>query len=249
METQIRSLKREAEDSTSRAEDSMKRVDMLEKKLAALTKVAKESSDGRRTTETKDKEITELKRRIASVESENARLKDERNRLKKRHAAGGPEEGLDELEDEERQRLERRVRTWRVSYTMRRTVSGKTGGKRSKAKMKGGPSSPGGGFDDVDLSGSLSQGRRQSVAGAARSGFANVFSAFTGDQRHSRGKSTDLLQDDDDVEFDENAFAKAHQEEEKNRLERIKGNQARSERVERMAIRHCRRPHGRWRSW
>ena len=224
-ETRIRSLTREAEEKAKSAEESMRRVNTLEKKLAALTTLHKESDarrqNGERERERAEKETGELRKRIVGVENENLRLKEERDRLKKRCVAGGgADEGLDELEDEERKRLEGKVRELDGKiFDLRRGVW------KEKKELRGGDEdelgSPGG-FDEVDLSGPSGPTRRQSLKPGRGPGqaFANVlssgFSAFTGAER----PSLDL--GDDDMGFDEDAFRLAQEEEGRKRIERIK---------------------------
>jgi len=226
VETQIRTLAREAGEKAKRAEESMKRVDTLERKLAALTALHKESDarrqNGERERERAEKEIGELRKGIAGVENENVRLKEERERLKKRSlGGGGADEGPDELEDEERKRLEGRVRELEgeVFYLSRGVW------KEKKRELRGGDEdelgSPGG-FDEVDLSGPSGPMRRQNLKPGRGPGqaFANVLSsglsAFTGGER----PSLDLA--DDDMAFDEDAFRLAQEEEGRKRIERIK---------------------------
>ena len=231
-ETKIRNLSREAEESKRSAEESMKRVEILEKKLAAITTLHKESDArrqiGERERERIDRDIAELRRKMAGVENENLRLREERERLKMREASGGVDnEGLDELEDEERQKLERKVRELEGEiFELRRGVW-----KEKKRELEG-VTEEGGTFDDVDLSGPTSTLRRPSIkaarpqgdfVGALRSGF----SAFTGagstantgagDRRASLAPTEDL---DDD--FDEDAFRAAQEEEGRRRIERIR---------------------------
>jgi len=225
-ETRIRSLTRKAEENAKSAENSIKRVVTLEKKLAALTTLHKESDarrqKGERERERAEKEMAEWRTRITGVENENLRLKEERDRLQKRSAGGGgADEGLDELEDEERKRLEGRVRELEGEvFDLRRGVW-----KEKKKDLRGGDEddvgSPGG-FDEVDLSGPSGPTRRQSLKPGRGPGqsFANVlssgFSAFTGGER----PSLDLA--DDNMGFDEDAFKLAQEEEGMKRIERIK---------------------------
>ncbi|MCJ1390571.1 hypothetical protein MMC18_003431 [Xylographa bjoerkii] len=225
-ETQIRSLTREAEVSNKSAEDSLKRVDTLEKKLAALTNLHKESDarrqNGDRERERAEREVGELRKRMAAIENENRRLKEEREAMKKRSVSGGgTDEGSDELEDEERTRLESRVRELEGEvFDLRRGVW-----KEKKRELQGGdegvPRSPGGGFDEVDLSGPMGLMRRQSLRPSVGQGFANAlsngFSAFTGGGEQP---SADLVDDDDS--FNEDAFRQAQEEEARKRVERVK---------------------------
>ena len=225
-ETQIRSLTREAEEKVKSAEVSLKRVDTLEKKLAALTTLHKEfdarRQNGERERERSEKEIGELRKRIAGVVNENLRLKEERDRLKKRSVGGGgADEGLDELEDEERKRLEGRVRELEGEVSdLHRGVW-----KEKKKELRDGNEedlgSPGG-FDEVDLSGPSGPTPWQSLKPVRGPGqaLANVLgsgiSAFTGGEK----LSLDLV--DDEMAFDEDAFRLAQEAEGRKRVERIK---------------------------
>ena len=223
-ETKIRSLTRETSDFRKNSEESLKRVETLEKKLAALNILHKDSDARRQNVEREreraDKDITELRRRLASFESENSKLKQEREGLRKKDVSGGTdEEGLDELEDEGRKRLEARVRELEGElFELKRGVW-----KERKRELQGGNEgsigSPTGGFDEVDLSGPLSPGRRASVKSRGQ-GFAGVlssgFSAFTGSGEKGG------LEDEDEDGFDEEAFRAAQEEEGRRRLERVR---------------------------
>ncbi|MCJ1418479.1 hypothetical protein MMC32_004827 [Xylographa parallela] len=225
-ETRIRALTRETDVSNKNAVESLKRVDILEKKLVALTNLHKESDsrrqNGDRERERAEKEVGELRKKIVGLENENLRLKEERVRLKKKSVSGGgANEGLDELEDEERTRLESRVRELEAEvFDLQRGVW-----KEKKRELQGGdeggPRSPLGGFDDVDLSGPMGPMRRQSLKPGIGQGFANVlsngFSAITGGGERS---TADLVDDDDG--FDEDAFRQAQEDEARKRVERIK---------------------------
>ena len=225
-ETRIRALTREADVSDKSAMESLKRLSTLEKKLAALTSLHKDSDSRRqnadRERERAEKEIGELSKKIVGIENENLRLKEERERLKKKSVSGGgADEGLDELEDEERTRLESRVRELEGEvFDLRRGVW-----KEKKRELQGGdegiPRSPGGGFDEIDLSGPIVPMRRQSLRPGIGQGFANVlsngFSAFTGGGERS---SADFVDDDDG--FDEDAFRQAQEEEAMKRVKRVK---------------------------
>ena len=228
-ETQIRSLTREAEDSKRSAEDAMKRVDTLEKKLTALTNMHKDSDTrrqaGERERERLEKEASEMRRRLAGIENENLRLREERERARKRDVSGADDEGLDELEDDEHKRLETKVRELEGEiYELRRGVW-----REKRKELQGGidgedgMASPSSKFDDVDLDGP-SPYRRQSMAGRQGSSFSNVLSsginAFTGGSGN-RG-SDGLLEDFDDDAFDEDAFRLAQEEEARKRIERVK---------------------------
>lgn len=226
-ETMIRSLERETEESKKRAQDSLKRVEALEKKLAALTNLHKES-DGRRQVvererERVEREATELRKRLAGLENENLRYREEKERLKNREASGVDDEGVDELEDEERRRLEDKVRELEGEvFDLRRGVWREKRRELSSVEGDDSPASPGSKFDEVDLTGGSPRFRRQSLIASRGQAFTNVlssgFNALTGGGRQ---ESHDLLEGIDDG-FDEDAFRVAQEEEAKKRIERTK---------------------------
>ena len=225
-ETKIRTLSREAESEAKRAEEAVKRVDVLEQKLAALTTLHKESDarrrDGERERDRWEKERTEMMKRLVGFENENSRMREERERIRKREAGGGENEGLDELEDEERKKLEARVRELEGELFDVRKGAWKER-KRELDGLQEGDSgdSPGGGFDEVDLTGGFGGLRRQSMKGGRAGGFTNVltsgFNAITGGAER---ESMDLV--DDEEGFDEDAFRMAHEEEARKRVEKVK---------------------------
>ena len=227
-ETKIRSLSREAEESARSAGESLKRVELLEKKLAALTTLHKESDIRRQASERQqtllEEEANDMRRKLAALENENLRIREERDRYCKRDASGD-DGGVDELEDEERQRLESKVRNLEGENFELRKGAWKD---RRREVNEPGQTSPVSKFDDVDLSGGPSPwgARRQSQAAGMASGFTNAlssgFSAFTGGSGGGRRDSVGLLDDDADEDFDEDAFRKAQEEEGRKRIERVK---------------------------
>lgn len=227
-ETKIRTLGSEAEQSKKSAEESIKRVETLEKKLAALTTLHKDSDTRRQASERQhsllERDVSEMRRKLATLENENLRLREERDRHSKRETSGD-DGGVDELEDEERQRLESKVRSLEGEiYELRRGVW-----KDKRREMSdSGPTSPGSKFDDIDLSGGpapWAAGRQSQAAGMA-SGFtsaiSNGFSAFTGGGGGGRKESDGLLDDDMDEDFDEDAFRRAQEDESRKHVERVK---------------------------
>ncbi|KAI4164321.1 MAG: hypothetical protein LQ342_001967 [Letrouitia transgressa] len=223
-ETKIRSLGREAEESKKQAEESLKRSETLEKKLVALTNLHKEA-DGRRQAGERERERLEkasigTSRRLANLENDNLRLREEKERIRKRETSGADDD-MDELEDEERKRLETKIRALEGEiFDLRRGVWKE---RRREIGSNDGPhlpTSPDNKFDDIDLSGP-SPFRRQSNAAANRGhGFTNVlssgFNAFTGGAGR---ESQDFLEDDD---FDDDAFRQAQEDESKKRLEKVR---------------------------
>jgi hypothetical protein len=235
-ETKLRTLNREAEEAKAQTAELHKKVEGLEKKVLTLTTLHKEhdarSQALKREREKADKEAAELRHRLATIENENLRLREERERIKKREAQGVDDEGVDELENEERQRLEAKIRSLEAEiFELRRGVW-----KERRQQIDGdessGVTSPGGAkFTDIDLGG-MSPSRRRSIAGGggATKGlgdlFANSFSAFTGvvaGTGMGGGGDEPLLEDDGEMmDFDEEAFRLAQEEEARKRIERVK---------------------------
>lgn len=208
-ETLVKSLERQVEESNNAKAEADKKIETLEKKLQALGNLHKESESRNqarlRESEKIEGEAAVLRKKLATTENENLRLREERERARKREIGDtGDEEGLDELEDEERTRLEKRVRELEGEiFDLTRGVY-----KERRRELSGGPDSvhsdhaqsPDGGvnkFDDVDLVGGApgEHSRRRSTAGAKtrqqqHSSFSTVLSsglaAFTGAGGDSR---------------------------------------------------------------
>lgn len=219
-ETKLRTLEREAQEAKSRAEGSENKVDGLEKKIVALGALHKEhdarSQALKRDLEKSEKECAELKSRLAKMETENQRLKDERDKMKKSQALG-EDDGIEDLENEERVKLERRVRE------LESEVHELRGGVYDKQRRNLAEGEDGSKFTDVDLSGDHTNAfaRRKSVHGGGLGNFlTSGFNAITGAAGH-QGADEGLL-DDDDMDFDESAFRQAQEEEATRRLERVK---------------------------
>jgi len=244
-ETLIKTLQREIEDLKNEKAEADKKIEILDKKLQAMANLHKESESRHqarlRESEKSEKETAIMRKKLALIENENLRLREERDRIRKREAGGGADdEALDELEDEERQRLERRIRELEgENFDLRRGVW-----QEKRQELAGqqypeeGAESAGdagaNAFDDVDLVGGRpDHGRRRSTAGQQHSSFSTVLSsglaAFTGTGNRSRagssnpprphhpatGGSLELLSEENlEDEFDEVEFARAQAEEE-----------------------------------
>ncbi|KAK3299177.1 uncharacterized protein B0H64DRAFT_93640 [Chaetomium fimeti] len=246
-ETQLRALEQAAADASAARDDLARKAEALEKKAATLTTLHREQ-DGRvqalrREKERAEKEVVEVRAKLERVEAENVRL-----RKKDAAEGGGDDEGVDELEDEGRLRLERRVRELEAENTELR------GGiwREKRREMQVGPDEAmaaaaagggvGGRFETVDLGGGGGGGGMGSPprkGGAAGLGdfFTSGLNALTGagagaggpggahgqghGYGHGHGHDEGLLEDDD-MEFDEEAFRRAQEEEQKKRIERIK---------------------------
>ena len=233
-ETKLRTLEREASEAQVQNEELKKKVEVLEKKIATLGTLHKEhdarSQAQKKEREKAEKEASELRARLASIENENLRLREERERIKKSHAQGIDDEGVDELENEERQRLEKKVRELEGEVHELRRGVWRERRKELDGEESSGVTSPGARFTDVDLSGGMSPSRRRSIAPHGKGGIgdflASGFNAITGANNApgaARGGAEDaLLEDDEDLDFDEDAFRLAQEEEMKKRIERIK---------------------------
>lgn len=215
-ETKLKTLTREAEEAKSQSEELQRRILSLEKKVTTLTTLHKEhdarSQALKKEREKADKDAAELRSKLGNAENEASRLREEKERLKKRDAQGVDDDGVDELEDEERQKLEAKIRELEAEvYDLRRGVwrerRGQIDGDHSAV------TSPG--FQDIDLSGASHT--RVPQGGKPFGGVGDFFSAFTG-----QTQGNDDLLDDDEMDFDEEAFRLAQQEEAKKRIERVK---------------------------
>ncbi|OJJ42878.1 hypothetical protein ASPZODRAFT_20158 [Penicilliopsis zonata CBS 506.65] len=171
-ETLIKTLQREIEELNQQKSEGEKKIDALDKKLQALGNLHKESEARHqarlRESEKTEKEAAVLRKKLASIENENLRLREERERHKKRDAIGAEDEALDELEDEERARLERRVRELEGEvFDLRRGVWRERRQELEATHPEGftPPGDPSSAFDDVDLvGGAPDHSRRRSMA-------------------------------------------------------------------------------------
>lgn len=230
-DTKIRALERELAEAVEKREEVVKKAVMLEKKVETMNKLHRET-EGRNASrlavvEAQAREAGMLKARLAKVENENLKLREERERRKKREVAGdGGDEGLDELEDEARVRLEKKVRELEgENFDLRRGVWRE---KRkdlqpsvSEVDADGSEIRGNEEFDEIDLSGHGSGSRRRSFAtshsppqqqqkhssfstminsGLAAFRAATVSPTHHHQQQHSRSRQDSLLQEfDDDV--------------------------------------------------
>ncbi|KAJ5155381.1 hypothetical protein N7492_008184 [Penicillium capsulatum] len=244
-ETLINTLQREIEALKNEKSESDKKIETMDKKLQAMANLHKETESRHQTrlreSEKADKETAVLRKKLASIENENLRLREERDRMRKRDAGGADDEALDELEDEERQRLERRIRELEGEvFDLRRGVWQEkrqelAGQQFSDEGVESGGDAAANAFDDVDLVGGRpDHARRRSMAlQQQHSSLSDVlssgFAAFTGGGNRSRAGSSnppqphypaargslELLSEENlEDEFDEDAFARAQMEEE-----------------------------------
>ena len=229
-ETRVRTLEKEREESKKRAGEAEKKAEGLEKKVEALTQLHRENDSRaqgvRREREGLEREVAELKSKLSKLEEENGKLKSEKEKWKKREEGGADDDAVEEMEDEERQKLEKRVRELESEvHDLRKGVY-----DRERVRMEGGDElgSPTR-FTDVDLGGGsyLNGSNRRSVhTGGGGKGFSDLlasgFNAITGAGGNANGADAGLLEDEGEMDFDEDAFRRAQEEEAKRRLERVK---------------------------
>jgi predicted nucleic acid-binding Zn-ribbon protein len=233
-DTRMKSLERAIADASTARDEIIKKAETLEKKVETMNKLHREAearnASKLSSAEAQGREAGILKARLAAADNENLRLREERDRRKKREVSGGDDEGLDELEDEERVRLERRIRELEGEiFDLKRGVWRERRKEMQPNPEAGADDEPNeddaGDFDEVDLSGSgpasrlipqSSQVRHSSFSTVLNSGLA----AFRGSPEHpTRPRQDSLLQEfDNDSAFDEEAFAIAQREEEARRM-------------------------------
>ncbi|KAI0434453.1 hypothetical protein F5Y09DRAFT_328323 [Xylaria sp. FL1042] len=212
-ETKLRSYERNIEQITAEKAELEKKVEALEKKVVALGNLHKEN-DTRSQTFRKDKERAE--KEAQEAQSKIEKLEAENLRLRKKDAAegGGDDDGMDELESEERQRMEKKIRDLeREVYDLRRGIW-----HQKRREMEPGAEED---FTNIDLNnnGPLSP---NSTRKASNKGFSDYLTSGINALAGVSPEEHDKFLEDDDMEFDEEAFRRAQQEDAKRRLERIK---------------------------
>lgn len=224
-ETKLRSLEREVEQLNGEKAELEKKVEALEKKVTALGTLHKENDSRsqalRKEKERAEKEAQEAKAKTEKLEAENAHL-----RKKDAAEGGGDDDGVEELENEERLRMEKKIRDLESEvYDLRRGIW-----HQRRRELEPGSedvrSPSGGGFTDVDLGGPNAAAARKSSSSNNNRGIGDFFTsginALTGATPHEEKDNDGFLEDDDDLEFDEEAFRRAQEEDARRRLERIK---------------------------
>ncbi|KAF2669877.1 hypothetical protein BT63DRAFT_478112 [Microthyrium microscopicum] len=233
LEAELATAQRSASTATQRA-------DTLDAKIAALATLHRDSdtrsADRAAALERAQRESKDLRTRLAALRTEADRLRNEATR-RSRVEAEGDAAGLDELEDEERERLVLRVRELEAHvFELER---GHWRDARRALQPTLDTNAEGAGFDDVDLSASVHGATPRATSAKQGSSFADVISsgisAFTGTDASAGGrirgntgagsrprKQSLGLMDDDEFEFDEDAFRKAQEEESKAQVERVR---------------------------
>ncbi|KAL5604760.1 hypothetical protein BROUX41_001898 [Berkeleyomyces rouxiae] len=232
IETKLRALEAELADKQAALAEADKKIDVLEKKVAALTTLHKEQGsreeDVRKKQELVDKQLLELK--LKGDEHEQRRRLHQSGSSSRKSADGGlDDEGVDELEDEARQRLERQVRDLEAEVSeLRRGIWR----DRRKSLASGGDGGSGAtAFHDVDLnSAPPTHSRKPTQTGGFGEFLASGLNALAGgggggeEAGGAADEDDSFLSDEDEaaLDFDEDAFRRAQAEEAKARLERIK---------------------------
>lgn len=241
-QTRIAQLEAELGAANRKASDSVSRAELLDKKIETLTQLHRDNdtrNQARLQEHAKvEREAAELRTRVTGLSNENSRLREAEQRRRKANLDSIEDTSVQELEDEERDRLMAKVRELEEeNFELRRGVWRDKRAAMQPSMDDHDPSQPysNSSFDDVDLSGAPSQ----RPVGQNHSSFQDVIksgiSAFTGQSQHpahrrsdaaNRGKpraeSLASLQSLDSLDFDEDAYRKAQEEEQKKRLERIR---------------------------
>ncbi|KAL5449094.1 hypothetical protein PMIN06_006964 [Paraphaeosphaeria minitans] len=226
-QTRIAQLEAELGAANRKASDSISRAELLEQKIEALTQLHRDN-DARNQTRLQEhkkieREAAELRTRVTGLSNENARLREAEQRRRKADLGNIEDSSVQELVDEERDRLLAKVRELEEeNFELRRGLW-----RDKRAALQPGIDAHADNFDDVDLSGSTPTTRRAS--GRQTSSLQDVIqsgiSAFTGASR-TRGEAPKGRQESvgslNDFEFDEDAFRVAQEEEGKRRLERVR---------------------------
>ncbi|KAI8625671.1 hypothetical protein F5Y19DRAFT_240600 [Xylariaceae sp. FL1651] len=212
-ETKSRSLERDIERINAEKAELEKKAEALEKKVAALANLHKENDSRsqalRKDKERAEKEAQEAQSKIEKLEAENMRL-----RKKDAAEGGGDDDGVDELENEERQRMEKKIRDLESEvYDLRRGIW-----HQRRREMEPGADED---FTNIDL-GNNGPPSPNSARKASNKGFSDFLTSGINALTGVGPEDNDGLLEDDDMEFDEEAFRNAQQEDAKKRLERIK---------------------------
>lgn len=244
-QTRVAQLEAELGAANRKASDSVSRAELLEKKIETLTQLHRDN-DARNQTRVQEhkkveREAIELRTRITGLSNENARLREAEQRRRKADLGSIEDTSVQELLDEERDKLLAKVRELEEdNFELRRGVwRDRRRDMQPNIEDQADPSQPytstrnnSSGFDDVDLSGHAPS--RQQMPNRNHSSFQDVIqsgiSAFTGQNpAHRRSDAAsrpkprqESLASLDEFEIDEDAFRLAQEEEAKKRIERVK---------------------------
>lgn len=233
-QTRVAQLEAELGAANRKASDSISRAELLEKKIETLTQIHRDN-DARNQTRVQEhkkveREAAELRTRIAGLSNENARLREAEQRRRKADLGNIEDSSVQELLDEERDKLLAQLRSLEEeNFELRRGV---WRDKRT-AMQPSIDASDTAGFDDVDLSNPSTHLLSRNNPPPRHSSFQDVIqsgiSAFTGQTSHRRSDAAskpkprqESLGSLDEFEIDEDAFRLAQEEEGKKRLERVR---------------------------
>lgn len=218
LEAKLAELEKECAEAKSARDEAQLMADALEKKVQSLEMLHKEDESQIQRLES---DLAEAKNQTVDLKNQLQKSEAEVLRLSKKEAqdSGGTDnDHLDELEDEERLKLEQRIRDLEAENTdLRRGIW-----HERRKDMQPSMEETGGQFTNVDLGGAANMSpnsqRRQTGFGDFLTSGLNALTGATG---ASHEHDDDGFLDDDD-DFDEEAFRKAQEEAAKARLERIK---------------------------
>lgn len=233
-QTRIAQLEAELGAANRKASDAVSRAELLEKKVETLTQLHRDN-DARNQTRLQEhnkieREATELRTRVTGLSNENARLREAEQRRRKADLGSIEDTSVEELVGEERDKLLAKVRELEEeNFELRRGVW-----RDRRQQMQPSIDDHPDGFDDVDLSGNPPSRSASRQHSSFQDVIQSGISAFTGQPHRrsdaashakpdfGRGREASLGSLDDDFEFDEDAFRKAQEEEQKNRIERVR---------------------------
>jgi myosin heavy subunit len=242
-QTRIAQLEAELGAANRKASDSVSRAELLEKKIETLTQIHRDN-DARNQTRVQEhkkveREAAELRTRITGLSNENARLREAEQRRRKHDLGNIEDSSVQELLDEERDKLLAQLRSLEEeNFELRRGVWKDRRTAMQPSIDNADPSQPysNSGFDDIDLSNPSalpsfpSRGgpppRHSSFQDVIQSGI-NAFTGQTNPHRRSDAASKprprqESLGSLDEFEIDEDAFRQAQEEESKKRIERVR---------------------------
>ena len=239
-DTKIRSLERDMADAFTKRDELVKKAEQLEKKVEAMNKLHREaearSASKLSNAEQLSRELPALRAKVERLESENTRL---REKHKRSMSGGGADDGLDELEDEERTKLEKRIRELedqvfdlqRGVWRDKRTALQPDIATDSRGSFEQGAE---GEFDEVDLTGAsgsttrrtsalqraMSPSKHSNFSQYLSSGLNAFMPSATSPPPGNRPRNDSLLEEfpEDNDRFDEAAFAQAQREEEARKM-------------------------------
>ncbi|KAF2272519.1 uncharacterized protein EI97DRAFT_504179 [Westerdykella ornata] len=237
-ETRIAQLEAELGAANRKASDAASRAELLEKKVETLTQLHRDN-DARnqaRLQEHKkvEREAAELRTRITGLSNENARLREAEQRRRKADLGNIEDSSVQELLDEERDKLLAQVRALEEeNFELKRGVW-----RERRRDMQPSIDDHDSGFQDVDLSGSTPTRPAGRQGSTLQDVIKSGISAFTGQalpvrrsdavspSQHPHGAAARPRQPSlaslDEFEFDEDAFRAAQEEEQRRRIERVR---------------------------